>query len=84
MFAMVVGAAVALFLIGLPLAIIGLFIMSVLDRVRSSPEHRSRAAESEPGGTAPHLMISSARSNAAPASARNRPYASLLPPSGFR
>jgi hypothetical protein len=30
MFAMVVGAAVALILIGLPLAIIGLFIMSIL------------------------------------------------------
>jgi hypothetical protein len=84
MFTMVVGAAVALVLIGLPLAIIGLFIMSILDRMRSSPEHLSRRARSEPGGPAPRLLTNSASSSAAPASARNRLYASLLPPSGFR
>jgi hypothetical protein len=51
MFAMVVGAGVALILIGLPLAIIGLFIMSIVDRMRSSPEHLSGRAGSEPGRT---------------------------------
>ena len=51
MFAMVVGAGVALVLIGLPLAIIGLFIMSIVDRMRSSPEHLSGRAGSEPGRT---------------------------------
>jgi hypothetical protein len=72
MFAMFVGAVVALILIGLPLAIIGLFIMSVLDRVRSSPEHLSSRAGPEPEATPRHLLTRSTPSSAAPVSARNR------------
>jgi hypothetical protein len=37
MFAMIIGAAVAFIFVGMPVAIIGLFIMSILDRGRSSP-----------------------------------------------
>jgi hypothetical protein len=74
MFAMVVGAVLALILIGLPMAIIGLFIMSIVDRT-PIPEHLSRRAGSEPKVAALHLLPSSAT----PASAPNKLYASLLP-----
>jgi hypothetical protein len=83
MFAMVVGAALALIFIGLPMAIIGLFIMSIVDRMSSSLEHFSGRAGSEPEVAAPHLT-SLAPSSAARARARNRLYAILLPPSLFR
>jgi hypothetical protein len=75
MYAMVVGAVLALILIGLPMAIMGLFIMSVVDRM-PIPEHLSRRAGSEPKVAAPHLVPSSA---ATPPSAPNKLYASLLP-----
>jgi hypothetical protein len=74
MYAMVVGAVLALILIGLPMAIIGLFIMSIVDRM-PLPERLSRRAGSEPKVAAPHLVPSSAT----PASAPNKLYASLLP-----
>ncbi len=74
MYAMVVGAVLALILIGLPMAIIGLFIMSIVDRM-PIPEHLSRRAGSELEVAAPHLVPSSAT----PTSAPNKLYASLLP-----
>jgi hypothetical protein len=74
MLAMIVGAVLALILIGLPTAIIGLFIMSIVDRM-PIPEHLSRPG-SEPKIAAPHLILSSATP---PASAPNKLYASLLP-----
>ena len=83
MYTMVIGAALAVIFIGLPTAIIGLFTMSIVDRMRSSPEDHSRRAGSEPEGAASRRLISLAPS-AAPARARNRLYASLLPPSSFR
>jgi hypothetical protein len=83
MYTMVIGAALAVIFIGLPAAIIGLFTMSIADPMRSSPEHHSRRAGSEPEGAASGRLISLAPS-AAPARARNRLYASLLPPSSFR
>jgi hypothetical protein len=55
MLAMIVGAVLALILIGLPTAIIGLFIMSIVDRM-PIPEHLSRRAGSEPEAAAPHLI----------------------------
>jgi hypothetical protein len=82
MYTMVIGAALAVIFIGLPAAIIGLFIMSIVDRMRSSPEHSGRAG-SEPEGAASRRLISLAPS-VAPARARNRLYASLLPRSSFR
>jgi hypothetical protein len=83
MYTMVIGAALAVIFIGPPTAIIGLFTMSIVDRMRSSPEHHSRRAGSEPEGAASGRLISLAPSTA-PARARNRLYASLLPPSSFR
>jgi hypothetical protein len=74
MFAMVVGAVLALILIGLPMAIMGLFIMSIVDRM-PIPERLSRRTVSEPKVAAPHLVASSATPTGAP----NKLYASLLP-----
>ena len=74
MFAMVVGAVLALILIGLPMAIIGLFIMSIVDRM-PIPEYLSPRAESGPKVAAPHLVPPTATTVSAP----NKLYASLLP-----
>jgi hypothetical protein len=73
MLAMIVGAVLALILIGLPTAIIGLFIMSIVDRMPIA-EHLSRPG-SEPKVAAPR-MIPFERN---PAIAPNKLYASLLP-----
>jgi len=66
MFAMIVGSVLALIFIGLPLAIVGLFIVSILDRRNKkpvegykaskpvSPGHLFRRAGSEPEGAALH------------------------------
>jgi hypothetical protein len=43
MFAMIVGAAMAFIFVGTPLAIIGLFVVSILDRRRSSAENSPSA-----------------------------------------
>ncbi len=68
MFATVVGAVLAFIFIGLPLAIIGLFIMSILDRrnkktVEGYKEskligsgHLLRRAGSQLKGVAPHRL----------------------------
>ena len=56
MFPMVVGAVLALILIGLPMAIMGLFIVSIVDRMPMS-EHLSARARSEPKVAAPHEYL---------------------------
>jgi len=48
MLAMIIGATVAFIFVGMPVAIIGLFIVSILDRRRSSPGDFAKAAASEP------------------------------------
>lgn len=57
MFAMIVGSVPALIFIGLPVAIIGLFILSILDRRNKRPVEGYKAlrrAGSESEGAAPH------------------------------
>ena len=48
---MIMGAFVALFFLGLPLAIIGLFIASTLDRRNSRPPDGFTASQEPPAST---------------------------------
>ena len=77
MFATIVGGALALVFIGLPLAIIGLFIQSLLERRNKRPA--AGEAKSQPIGSEHLLAHPGAESEALPSHRPNTLTAGHLP-----
>ncbi len=68
MFAIIAGVILALSFLGLPLAIIGLFIMSIVDQ-RSPKTGRGTATSANPSGD---IVVSHAQRSAERAAAKRR------------
>jgi hypothetical protein len=69
MLAMIIGAVVAFIFVGVPLAIIGLFIVSILDRRRSAPGDLAKpttASESQVSTGSKNIQALGARFRASP------------------